>query len=76
MNNNIELSQEKKEYMIAAIKEYFLEEREEDLGDLAAILILDFFMEKLAPEIYNQAVQDSYRYISEKVEDLFEIQKY
>ena len=76
MNDKIELSQEKKEYMIAAIKEYFFEERDEDIGDLAAILVLDFFMEKLAPEIYNQAVQDSYRYISEKVEDLFEIQKY
>ena len=62
--------------MIAAIKEYFLNEREEDLGDLAAALILDFFIEKLAPEIYNQGVQDSYIYMTEKVQDLFEIQKY
>lgn len=76
MKAKIELSQGKREYMIASIKEYFLEEREELIGDLSAILILDFFMEKLAPEIYNQAVEDSYRYISEKVEDLFEIQKY
>ena len=62
--------------MIAAIKEYFLNEREENLGDLAAALILDFFIEKLAPEIYNQGVQDSYIYMTEKVQDLFEIQKY
>ncbi len=76
MNNKIELSKDKKDNMIAAIKEYFLEEREEDLGDLAAVLILDFFIEKLAPEIYNQGVQDSYRYMNEKIQDLFEIQKY
>ena len=63
MNNKIELNKDKKDYMIAAIKEYFLNEREEDLGDLAAALILDFFIEKLAPEIYNQGVQDSYIYI-------------
>lgn len=76
MNNKIELNKDKKDYMIAAIKEYFLNEREEDLGDLAAALILDFFIEKLAPEIYNQGVQDSYIYMTEKVQDLFEIQKY
>ena len=76
MNNKIELSKDKKDHMIAAIKEYFLNEREEDLGDLAAALILDFFIEKLAPEIYNQGVQDSYIYMTEKVQDLFEIQKY
>lgn len=76
MNNKIELSKDKKDHMIAAIKEYFLNEREENLGDLAAALILDFFIEKLAPEIYNQGVQDSYIYMTEKVQDLFEIQKY
>ena len=76
MNNKIELNKDKKDYMIAAIKEYFLNEREENLGDLAAALILDFFIEKLAPEIYNQGVQDSYIYMTEKVQDLFEIQKY
>ena len=76
MNNKIELSKDKKDHMIAAIKEYFLNERQEDLGDLAAALILDFFIEKLAPEIYNQGVQDSYIYMTEKVQDLFEIQKY
>jgi uncharacterized protein (DUF2164 family) len=76
VNNKIELSKDKKDHMIAAIKEYFLNEREEDLGDLAAALILDFFIEKLAPEIYNQGVQDSYIYMTEKVQDLFEIQKY
>ena len=76
MNNKIELDKKKKDYMIAAIKEYFLKEREDDLGDLAAALILDFFIEKIAPEIYNQGVQDSYMYMNEKIQDLFEIQKY
>lgn len=76
MNNKIELSKEKKDYMIAAIKQYFLKEREEDLGDLAAMLILDFVMEKLAPEIYNQGIEDSYMYINDKIQDVFEIKKY
>lgn len=76
MNKSIELSKDKKDYMIGAIKEYFINEREEDLGDLAAALILDFFMEKLGPEIYNQAIQDAYMFVNEKIQDLFEIEKH
>lgn len=76
MNKKIELSKEKQEKMISLIKDYFRKERDEELGDLAAMLILDFFIEKLASEFYNQGVYDSYKYFSEKVEDLLEIQKY
>jgi uncharacterized protein (DUF2164 family) len=62
--------------MIALIKEYFLKERDEELGDLSAILILDFFVEKLASEFYNLGVYDSYKYTMDKVEDLLGILKY
>ncbi|MBZ2174401.1 DUF2164 domain-containing protein [Schnuerera sp. xch1] len=74
--NKIKLDNEKRVHMINAIKEYFANEREEDLGDLAASLILDFFIEKLGTEIYNQAVRDSYVYMNEKIQDLFEIEKH
>lgn len=72
----IEISKEKKAKMINDIKKYFLEERDEDLGDLASDMILDFFMEKLASEIYNQGVQDAYIYMRDKIEDVREIEKY
>jgi len=75
VSNTIKLSKEKKEKLIADIQTYFLKERDEDLGELAAGLILEFFLEKLGPEIYNQGVADSYRFMSEKVEDLLEIQR-
>ncbi|MBU5440162.1 DUF2164 domain-containing protein [Tissierella sp. MSJ-40] len=76
MGNKIKLSKEKKDKMISAIKNYFLNEREEDLGDLSAALILDFFINEIAPEFYNQGVYDSYNYMNEKIEDLLGIQKY
>lgn len=76
MSNVIKLDKDKRDSMISHIKEYFLNERDEDLGDLAAALVLDFFIGKLGPEIYNQGVQDSYKYMNEKIQDLFEIQKY
>ena len=74
MNNKIKLNEERKKEMVSLIKEYFLKEREEDLGDLAALMILDFFIEKLAPEIYNQGINDSYKYVNDKIEDLFALQ--
>ena len=70
--NIINLSKEKKEDMIKAIKAYFQKERDEELGDLAATLILNFFMEKLAPEVYNQGVYDSYVYMTGRFEDVLE----
>lgn len=75
MKNKFNLSKEKQAEMIQSIKNYFYNERDEDLGDLAASMILDFFIEKLAPEFYNLGVAESYKYISDKLEDLFEIQK-
>ncbi len=73
--NPIELSQERRETMISEIKNYFSQEREEVIGDLAAGFLLDFILEKLAPEIYNQGVYDSYKYLEEAAEDLLAILK-
>lgn len=74
MNKKLELSKEKRQEMISIIKSYFADERNEDLGDLSAMLILDFFIEKLAPDFYNQGINDSYKYLTDKIEDLFAIQ--
>lgn len=74
--DKFELTKEKREEMISAIKNYFLNERDEELGDLASNLILNFIIEELAPEFYNQGVYDSYKYMNERIEDLLSIQKY
>lgn len=72
--DRIKLTKEKKEDMIAGIKRYYLNERDEEIGDLASNLMLSFIMEELAPEFYNQGVMDSYKFISERSEDLLSIQ--
>jgi len=74
--NVIVIDKQKKKVMIDSIKEYFYNEREEELGDLAAGMILDFFLEELAPEIYNKGVYDAYEYSLERIEDVLSIQKY
>ncbi|AYD39448.1 DUF2164 family protein [Clostridium fermenticellae] len=74
--SKIKLSEETKREMSYKIKSYFLKERDEELGDLASSLILEFVIEELAPEFYNQGVYDSYKYMGEMVDDLLSIQKY
>jgi uncharacterized protein (DUF2164 family) len=74
MKARLKLSKEKRGDMLSAIEEYFRVERGEELGDLAQGLILDFFIEKLASEFYNLGVEDAYRYMGERLEDLLAIQ--
>lgn len=74
-SNLVVLTKEKKEEMIRSIKHYFFNERDLELGDLASSLVLDFFIEELAPEFYNQGVLDSYQFMNDKNEDLLSILK-
>ena len=74
-HNAITLPKEKKDEMVSLIIKYFHSERGEEIGNLAAVLMMDFITEELAPEFYNQGVMDSYRYMQEMVEDLLAIQK-
>ena len=71
----ISLTKEKRDEMILAIKHYFLQEREEEIGDLRAGLMLDFIREELAPEFYNQGVSDAYACMQDMIEDLLSIRK-
>lgn len=75
MKRKFEISKEKRDELKDEIKKYFYEERDEELGDLASNMILEFFIEKIAPEFYNQGVFDSYKYITDRAEDLLGIQK-
>lgn len=71
----MKISKEKRESMILFIKTYFSQERDEDLGDLSAALILDFIIEKIAPEFYNQGVYDTYEYMNDRLDDILALQK-
>jgi len=51
--NSLKVTKERRDDMIAEIKNYFSKEREEEIGGLAAGLILDFTLEKIAPKFYN-----------------------
>ena len=75
MKHKFQISKEERQEMISSIKTYFYNEREEELGNLAADLMLDFIIDNLGPKFYNIGVNDSYRYMNERIEDLLGIQK-
>lgn len=75
MKHKFQISKEERQEIISSIKTYFYNEREEELGDLAADLMLDFIIDNLGPKFYNIGVNDSYRYMNERIEDLLGIQK-
>jgi len=66
----IRLHDETRERAIASIKTYFEERFEEEIGDLQAQMLLDFFLEELAPSIYNRAVADAQKFIQGQVIDI------
>jgi uncharacterized protein (DUF2164 family) len=69
--SRIQLPPEKRREMVAAIKGYFLNERDEEMGELASGMLLNFIVDALAPEFYNQGVADAQKYISDRAEDLY-----
>ena len=73
-HEKIKLTKEQRGDLISSIKKYFKQERGEDIGDLASGLMLDFIIERIAPEFYNQGVSDSSRYLSDRIEDMMSMQ--
>lgn len=75
MLKNFRIDDDAKRVMMEEIKRYFLDERGEELGDLAALLMLEFFADKLAPQFYNLGIQDAHEFMAQRLEDIFELNK-
>ncbi len=66
----MKLDQDTEKYVIGSIKRFFMEELDEDIGDLKAGLVLAFFVREIGPSVYNQAIADAQTYFEEKTADL------
>ena len=53
-----------------SLQKYFLEELDQEIGDLRASLLLDFIVAEVGPTIYNKAIVDAQRYFQDKTLDL------
>jgi uncharacterized protein (DUF2164 family) len=66
----IQLSTDRTKTIIEEIQSYFRNEHDEMIGELKAEMLVDFFIEKLGPKIYNQAIDDANAFIHDKLIDL------
>ena len=55
----MELNKDARAQAIASIERYFGEHLEQRIGNLQAAALLGFFLEEIAPCVYNKAVADA-----------------
>ena len=63
----IELPPETKARSMESIRHFFDESLDDEIGDLKATLVLEFFLKEIAPTVYNQAIVDAQAYLQDKV---------
>ena len=66
----IEIDRTTRTRAIASIQRYFAEELEQDIGDLKAGLLFDYFLAEHGPIVYNQAIADARAFFDERSADL------
>lgn len=66
----IELPKENRAAAVASIQQYAERNLPEPMGELAAGLLLDYFLTELGPLVYNQGVRDAATRLTQRIEDL------
>jgi uncharacterized protein (DUF2164 family) len=66
----IKLSDERRKSLLEVVQAYFRDQHDDDIGELKASLILDFFVKQLGPAVYNQAIKDAHAFLQDKLVDL------
>jgi uncharacterized protein (DUF2164 family) len=76
-SERIFLTKEQREAMTESLMRYFREERDDaEFGHLAAELLLRHVLREIAPDIYNAGVRDAARFLSQRIDDIGEIEIY
>jgi uncharacterized protein (DUF2164 family) len=66
----IRLTPQQRQILRQKLIALFLDDFDEELSDFKADSILDAFIEKLGPSIYNAAVEDLKLYLMKQIEDI------
>jgi uncharacterized protein (DUF2164 family) len=67
---SIELPRETRDEAIASIQRYFEQEMDEPIGNIAAGALLGYFLDEIAPLVYNQAVADVQERLQTRIAEL------
>lgn len=65
-----QFSKEQKDKLMEEIIQFFDEERDEEIGIIAAGTVLDFFLEELGEKIYNKGLDDAKNWFTNQIENM------
>ena len=71
----IALTPETKKLLLSNLQNYYSAEREEELSEFQAGLLLEFILSDIGIYIYNQAIADAQKLMQQKAEELFTLEK-
>jgi len=66
----IELDRALRQQAVSSIERYFEQELDQRIGNIAAGALLGFFLEEIAPLVYNQAVAQAQERLAQRVAEL------
>lgn len=66
----IVIPDDKRKQAIASLRRFFANELDEEIGDLKAGIVYDYFLAEQAPTIYNLAIADAQGFFQERIADL------
>lgn len=67
---SVSLTKEQKSEIVLSIQRFIASELNQDLSEIEAGFLLDYFLQEIAPFAYNQGVEDAQKYLARIVEDL------
>lgn len=71
----ITLEKEVRQDMVKEVKNFVQENLDLELSDFRAAFLLDFILDTVGSAVYNQAVEDAHTLMSEKIEELYGLEK-
>lgn len=66
----VNLSEERRRDLVQSFQSFCRAEFDDEVSDLKAERILEYFVERLGPPVYNQAIRDAHGFLQEKLQDL------
>jgi len=54
----------------ASLRRFCKEHLDQEIGELKARLMLEYILKEIGPSVYNGAIADAQRYMSERIADL------
>lgn len=64
------LTDEQKKHLMSEIEAFYLDVRGEEIGIIHQQQLLDLFLEKLAPAVYNKALDDAKKWHAQALDNM------